>query len=134
MAIFERRGIELIQRRQLLADESETIAHLFTKYEWKAMLVIGGVHGTTLHLADGTMEHHPCRVLNPKQQLGLHDAAATAMSYALLCGSSFGDAACLAHAACEVILNADASREFVSKEVLTIWLDEVLWQFQISNR
>ncbi|MEC8978725.1 MAG: PfkB family carbohydrate kinase [Candidatus Thermoplasmatota archaeon] len=134
VAIFERRGIELIQSRQLLANESETIAHLFTKYEWKAMLVIGGVHGTTLHLADGTMEHHPCRVLNPKQQLGLHDAAATAMSYALLCGSDFGDAACLAHAACEVILNADASREFVSKEVLTVWLDEALWQFQISNR
>ena len=114
VAIFERRGIELIQRRQLLNDETETIAHLFAKYEWKAMLVIGGVHGTTLHQADGTMEHHPCRVLNPKQQLGLHDAFSS-MSYALLCGTDFGDAACLAHAACEVILNADASREFVSK-------------------
>ena len=130
VAIFERRGIELIQRRQLLNDETETIAHLFAKYEWKAMLVIGGVHGTTLHQADGTMEHHPCRVLNPKQQLG--STMVQILSYALLCGIDFWRRSIPSTAACEVILNADASREFY-KDVLTV-ADEVLWQFQISNR
>lgn len=134
IALFELRGIELIMRRQLIPSLDETRKHLFETYGWKAMLVIGGVHGTELYLENGNHEHHPCRVLEPRQQLGLHDAAATAMAHALVCGATLSDAACLAHAACEVILGAEASREFVSKEVLSNWLDEVMWQFQISNR
>lgn len=134
IALFEMRGIELIMRRQLLSSLEETREHLFNTYGWKAMLVIGGVHGTELYLDNGEYEHHQCRVIDPRQQLGLHDAAATAMAYALVCGASVSDSACLAHAACEVILGAEASREFVSKDVLSNWLDEVTWQFQISNR
>ena len=134
IALFEMRGIELIMKRQLLTSLEETRKHLFNTYGWKAMLVIGGVHGTQLYLENGDYEHHQCRVINPIQQLGLHDAAATALAHALVCGASLTDAACLAHAACEVILGAETSREFVSKDVLANWLDEVKWQFQISNR
>ena len=134
IALFEMRGIELIMKRQLLPNLEETRNHLFDTYGWKAMLVIGGVHGTQLYLKNGDYEHHQCRVIEPRQQLGLHDAAATALAHALVSGATLTDAACLAHAACEVILGAEASREFVSKEVLANWLDEVKWQFQISNR
>jgi rfaE bifunctional protein kinase chain/domain len=134
IALFEMRGIELIMRRQLISSLEDTRRHLFETYGWKAMLVIGGVHGTEIYLENGDFEHHPCRVLDPRQQLGLHDAAATAMAHALVCGASITDSACLAHAACEVILGAEASREFVSKNILANWLDEVMWQFQISNR
>ena len=134
IALFEMRGIELIMKRQLLSTLEETRTHLFNTYGWKAMLVIGGVHGTQLYLENGEYEHHQCRVIEPRQQLGLHDAAATALAHALVSGASLTDAACLAHAACEVILGAEASREFVSKDVLANWLDEVKWQFQISNR
>ena len=134
IALFEMRGIELIMKRQLLSSIEETREHLFDTYGWKAMLVIGGVHGTELYLENGEFEHHQCRVMEPRQQLGLHDAAATALAHALVCGASLTDAACLAHAACEVILGAEASREFVSKDILANWLDEVKWQFQISNR
>ncbi len=134
IALFEMRGIELIMKRQQLTSLEETRNHLFETYGWKAMLVISGVQGTELYLDNGDYEHHRCRVINPRQQLGLHDAAATALAHALVSGASLTDAACLAHAACEVILGAEASREFVSKEILSNWLDEVKWQYQISSR
>ena len=50
IALFEMRGIELIMKRQLLSTLEETRTHLFNTYGWKAMLVIGGVHGTQLYL------------------------------------------------------------------------------------
>jgi len=40
----------------------------------------------------------------------------------------------LAAAACECVLSAKASHEFVNRRTLGLWLDELLWQLQISDR
>jgi len=40
----------------------------------------------------------------------------------------------LAAAACECVLTAESSQEFVDKETLGLWIDELSWQMQISDR
>ncbi len=134
VALFEARGVELMRRRGLQKEESETISHLFESFGWEAMIVLGGVDGTTLHTADGGREHFECRAPTTSQQLGLHDAAATALALALGQGRSMVDAACLANAACECVLSQSTSEAFVSRESLSLWLDEVAWQMQVSER
>jgi D-beta-D-heptose 7-phosphate kinase/D-beta-D-heptose 1-phosphate adenosyltransferase len=134
IATFEKRGLDLLRRRNMLKEESETIAHLFETFDWQAMLVLGGIDGTWLHTADGARTHFPCRAGPAVQQLGLHDAAVTALALALGQGRSMLDAACLANAACECILSAETSEAFVSRESLALWLDEVAWQLQVSER
>jgi hypothetical protein len=44
------------------------------------------------------------------------------------------DAGLLAAAACDCILTAEASHEFVDRETLGTWLDELSWQLHISER
>ena len=78
--------------------------------------------------------HIPCAAPAPVQQIGLHDAAATALAAALGNGLSMTDAAALAAAACECVLSAEASHEFVDRTTLGLWLDELAWQLQISDR
>ncbi len=134
IATFEKRGLELLRRRNLHKEESETISFLFDTFEWQAMLVLGGLNGTWLHTADGATEHFPCRAVVTNHQLGLHDAALTALALALGRGRSMVDAACLANAACECILGAESSEGFVSLRRLTLWLDEAAWQLQVSER
>ena len=78
--------------------------------------------------------HIPCMSPSAVQQIGLHDAAATALAAALGNGLTMIDAATLAAAACDCILAAEASREFVDKETLRLWIDELSWQLRISDR
>ena len=47
---------------------------------------------------------------------------------------SMAVAAALAAAACECGLSAEASHEFVNRATLGLWLDELAWQLQISDR
>ena len=61
-------------------------------------------------------------------------AAATALAAALGHGYSMTDATTLAAAACECVLTAESSQEFVDKDTLGLWLDELSWQMQISER
>ena len=44
------------------------------------------------------------------------------------------DAALLASAACDCILTAEASQEFLDRDTLGTWLDELSWQSRISAR
>ena len=44
------------------------------------------------------------------------------------------DAGLLAAAACDCILTASFSHEFVDIDTLGTWLDEMVWQMQISER
>ena len=64
----------------------------------------------------------------------MHDAAATALAVALGNGLQMEDAGLLAAAACDCILTAEASQEFVDIDELGTWLDELVWQMQISER
>ena len=132
--LFEIRGLGLLQRRLMASDQTEAAKNLIETYEWGAMLVLGGVHGVTLYQADGETMHLPCSAVAPIQQIGLHDAAATALAAALGNGHSMTDAATLAAAACECVLSAEASHEFVNRTTLGVWLDELAWQLQISDR
>lgn len=132
--LFEIRGLDLLRRRLTASDQAEAARSLIKTYDWGAMLVLGGVHGVTLYQADGEPMHLPCSTDAPLQQIGLHDAAATALAAALGNGHSMADAATLAAAACECVLSAEASHEFVNRTTLGIWLDELAWQLQISDR
>jgi len=132
--LFEIRGMDLLRRRLMLEDSSETAAHLFGTYGWDALVALGGVNGVTLYQSDGSEVHIPCMSPAPEQQIGLHDAAATALAAALGHGYSMVDAASLVAAACECVLTAESSREFVDKDTLGLWIDELSWQMQISDR
>lgn len=131
--LFEVRGLELTRRRLGHEDALETAQHLISTYEWESLIVLGGVQGLWLYTADA--EHHiPCMLDSARQMIGLHDAAAVALTAALSQGSSLHDAATLAHAACETILGATEGREVLDRRTLSASLDERAWQMQVSDR
>mgnify|MGYP001158268512 CR=1 FL=1 len=134
VVLFEIRGLELLRRRSMLEGSRETAAHLIESYGWDSLVVLGGVNGVTLYQSDGSVLFFPCMSPAPEQQIGLHDAAATALAAALGHGYSMTDATTLAAAACECVLTAESSHEFVDKDTLGLWLDELSWQMQISER
>ena len=134
VALFKNRGLNLLARRQGAADQTKAADDLITQYGWQALLVLRGTEGVTLYQADESPFHIPCMSPSAVQQIGLHDAAATALAAALGNGLTMIDAATLAAAACDCILAAEASREFVDKETLRLWIDELSWQLRISDR
>jgi len=134
VVLFEKRGLELLSRRQMTSNLADAARLLIVEYGWGSMLVLGGIHGVTLYQAGLEPMHIPCAAPAPVQQIGLHDAAATALAAALGNGLSITDAAALAAAACECVLTAEASHEFVDRTTLGLWLDELAWQLQISDR
>ncbi len=134
VVLFEKRGLELLSRRQMTSNLADAAKLLIVEYGWGSMLVLGGIHGVTLYQAGLEPMHIPCAAPAPVQQIGLHDAAATALAAALGNGLSITDAAALAAAACECVLTAEASHEFVDRTTLGLWLDELAWQLQISDR
>ena len=64
----------------------------------------------------------------------MHDAAAASLAAALGSGLSLFDAALLASAACECVLSASTSEEYIDRATLGLWLDELSWQMRISDR
>ena len=134
VALFENRGLELLSRRQGTSDQSEAAASLISQYEWGSLLVLRGTEGVTLYREGEEPFHVPCKSPSAVQQIGLHDAAATALAAALGNGLSMIEAATLAAAACDCILAAEASREFVDKQTLRLWIEELSWQLRISDR
>ena len=134
VALFENRGLELLSRRQGTSDQSEAAASLISQYEWGSLLVLRGTEGVTLYREGEEPCHVPCKSPSAVQQIGLHDAAATALAAALGNGLSMIEAATLAAAACDCILAAEASREFVDKQTLRLWIEELSWQLRISDR
>lgn len=134
VVLVEMRGMELMRRRLESEDSQSAADELISTYDWDALVVLGGVHGVTLYQSKGDTLHFDCAAATPKQQIGLHDAAATALAVALGNGLSMEDAGLLAAAACDCILTAEASHEFVDRETLGTWLDELSWQLHISER
>ena len=134
VVLFEIRGLDLLRRRLMLEDDTEAAKHLIETYEWDSLVVLGGIDGLTLYQSDGSSHYFPCMSPSPIQQIGLHDAAATALAAALGNGHNMLEASTLAAAACECILSAESSYEFIDKETLGLWLEELTWQMQISDR
>ena len=134
VALFEIRGLELLRRRNNLKDAEETAAHFIELHDWKGMLVLGGEHGSTLYQKDELPLHLPCLIDVPRQLIGLHDAAVTALACALGEGLSLAEGARLANAACECVLSAEASSVVLDRKKLMTRLDELAWHFQISDR
>jgi len=134
VVLFEIRGLELLRRRLMLEDSSLTAKHLIDEYEWDSLVILGGVNGVTLYQSNGDVEHHECNAQTPIQQIGLHDAAATALAASLGHQNSMSDAVALVSAACDCVLSAEASHEFVDRKELSLWLDDLSWQLQISDR
>ena len=134
IVIFGIRGLELQNKRLMTPSLDEAASQLIDTYDWGALLVLGGVNGVTLHSDDGSRVFFPCRADAPKQQLGRNDAAATALAAALGNGLDVIDAASLSAAACECILSAEASQEFVDSSTLQLWLEDLSWKLRISDR
>ena len=134
VALFEIRGLDLLRRRLMLESAEEAAFSLIKTYDWESMIVLGGIDGVTLYEANGNIDFIPCSAPSPSQQIGLHDAAATALAAALGNNFSMSSAVVLAAAACECVLSAEASHEFVNRRTLGLWLDELSWQLQISDR
>jgi len=134
VVLFEIRGLDLLRRRLMLESAEEAAFSLIKTYDWESMIVLGGIDGVTLYEANGDIDFIPCSASSPSQQIGLHDAAATALAAALGNNFSMSSAVVLAAAACECVLSAEASHEFVNRRTLGLWLDELSWQLQISDR
>tara|TARA_B100000927_G_scaffold284654_1_gene273833 strand:+ start:16965 stop:18011 length:1047 start_codon:yes stop_codon:yes gene_type:complete len=134
VVIFGIRGLELQNKRLMTESLDDAASQLIETYGWGALVVLGGVNGVTLHSSDGTKAFFPCRADAPRQQIGLNDAAATALAAALGNGLNFMDATALSAAACECVLSAKASQEFVDSRTLQLWLEELSWKMRISDR
>ena len=133
IVIFEKRGMELLSRR-LGLDVNEAAKELIGDYSWEAILVLGGIHGVQLHEKNEEMVFFPCMAPTARQQIGMHDAAATSLVTALGSGHTLFDAALLAAAACECVLTSNTGHDYVDRETLGVWLDELSWQMRISDR
>ncbi|MBC8437807.1 MAG: hypothetical protein H8D82_00890 [Euryarchaeota archaeon] len=134
VSLFEIRGLELLRRRNNLMSAEETAAHLIEENDWEGMLVIGGEHGTTLYQKDENPLFLPCLIEVPQQLIGLHDAAAAALAYALGDSRSLAEGARLASAACECVLASSEDSVVLDRKKLMTRLDELAWHFQISDR
>jgi len=134
IVIFGMRGLELQNKRLMTDSLDDAASQLIDTYNWGSLLVLGGVNGVTLHSSDGAKIFFPCRANAPRQQIGLNDAAATALAAALGNGLDVMDAAALSAAACECVLSAEASQEFVDSDTLQLWLEELSWKLRISDR
>ena len=71
----------------MLESAEEAAFSLIKTYDWESMIVLGGIDGVTLYEANGDIDFIPCSAPSPSQQIGLHDAAATALAAAL--GNNF---------------------------------------------
>lgn len=134
IVIFERRGLDLLRRRMGHDDATSTTEALMNEYGWGAVLILGGNAGVTLFHSDGRQVFSPTSIINPRQQIGLHDAAASALSFALGNGHDLIDASILAGAACDCILASPHGESVLTREALTLRVDEILWQMKISDR
>jgi D-beta-D-heptose 7-phosphate kinase/D-beta-D-heptose 1-phosphate adenosyltransferase len=134
VVIFEKRGLSLLTRRNN-CDNSDIMANqLIEEYDWGGVLILGGVDGVSLYQRNTEPTYFDCMAPSAEQQIGMHDAAATSLAAALGYGLDLPDAALLASAACDCVLSANTGEEYVDRQILSLWLDELSWQLQISDR
>jgi D-beta-D-heptose 7-phosphate kinase/D-beta-D-heptose 1-phosphate adenosyltransferase len=133
--LFQSRGMELMRRRLNYDTTDETAQHLIEENKWRALFVIGGKDGVTLHRSGMDSITVPCTLSQTLQQIGLLDAAAAALCVSLSQGLDMPDGAILVNAACECVLQGEDMEGYVlTKKGLATRLDETAWQMQISQR
>jgi len=133
--IFQSRGMRLMQQRMAAESIDRLAQDMLEEHDWQAVFVIGGEDGVVLHRPEVESIVHPCRLDVSLQEIGLLDAAAAALGLTFAHGLDLEDGAELVNAACECVLQAEDSREFVlTKRGLITRLDEAAWQMQISQR
>ena len=133
IVIFERRGLDLLRRRlgkKMLAMQPWSLSrNMVGGYS-----CTGGNTGVTLYHSDGNIVYTPSSIVNPRQQIGLHDAAASAISFALGNGHNLVESSILASAACDCILESKHGDSILTRESLMLRIDEISWTMQISDR
>jgi len=134
VVIFEKRGLSLLTRRAGVSTPDDMAISLIDDFEWGGIVVMGGIDGITLYQSGGKKTQFDCMAPTAQQQIGMHDAAAASLAAALGAGLDLEEAALLASAACDCILAANTGEEYIDKAVLGLWLDELSWQMQISER
>ena len=134
VVIFEKRGLSLLTRRAGAPSSDDMAMSLIEDYEWDGIVVMGGIDGITLYQSGGTITQFDCMAPSAEQQIGMHDAAAASLAVALGAGLDLVDATLLASAACDCVLAANTGEEYIDKGILGLWLDELSWQMQISDR
>lgn len=133
--LFQSQGLELMRRRVGAATGSEAAAKLIEQHGWKHLVVLAGEAGVTIYSAEEETVHAPCGLLDLRQMIGLIDAAAVAIAFALSKSMSVSMAALLANAACECILGAEKTDGFVlSRDDLIQRISEQAWNLQVSKR
>jgi len=133
--LFQSHGLELMRRRLAAATGAEAAEKLLNQYGWKHLVVLSGEAGVTIYSRDAETVHAPCSLLDLRQMIGIIDAAAVAIAFALSRGLDVASTALLANAACECILAAEQTEAFVlSKENLIHRIGELAWNLQVSKR
>ena len=115
------------------SDASECAARLLEENDWSNLLVLGGENGVTVYNEEENEIHVSCTLGQPRQVIGLLDAAAVAVTSALCLKLNSYDVAYLANAACEVIMSTEG-RFTLTRNDLSNRLYEVSWNMQISKR
>lgn len=134
VVIFERRGMELLRRRMEIISTQEAAMALVRKHNWGALLILGGSDGVTLYHSDGRVVSTSSSIENPRQQVGLHDAAASAICFALGNGHDLIASSVLASAACDCILESLDGDSILTRKALMLRIEEISWKMQISDR
>jgi len=133
--LFQTHGLELMRRRVGAATGSEAAAKLIEQHGWKHLVVLAGEAGVTIYSAEEDTVHAPCGLLDIRQMIGLIDAAAVAIAFALSKSMNVRMTALLANAACECILGAEKTDGFVlSRDELVHRISEQAWNLQVSKR
>jgi len=124
-----------MRRRLAASTGAEAAEKLINQYGWKHLVVLSGEAGVTIYSHDTETVHAPCSLLDLRQMIGIIDAAAVAIAFALSRGLDVASTALLANAACECILAAEQTDAFVlSKENLIHRIGEHVWNLQVSKR
>lgn len=133
--LFQSQGLELMRRRVAATTGAEAAEKLLKQYRWKHLVVLSGEAGVTIYSADEETVHAPCGLLALRQMIGLIDAAAVAIAFALSRNLDVRSTALLANAACECILAAEQTDAFVlSREDMIHRVGEHVWNLQVSKR
>lgn len=133
--LFQSHGLELMRRRLAAATGAEAAQKLINQYGWKHLVVLSGEAGVTIYSKDEETVHAPCSLIDLRQMIGIIDAAAVAIAFALSRNLDVESTALLANAACECILAAEQTDAFVlNKESMIHRIGEHVWNLQVSKR
>ncbi len=131
--IFQTRGLDLMAKRMACNSSSEAAKMLVQENEWGNLLVLQGEKGVTVYTSEGQTVEVPCNLAEPRNLIGIIDAAGVAVAAGVNLELGVEDIALLANAACECIMASDELFTLTSADLVDR-LAEVAWSLQISQR